>query len=473
MARLTAAESCEWLARAFGEADGLADDAYVVVAIPCESVPTEVVARWGAGEDIIVWSPPEDWSTCARGVVERRAFRGATRFDQLHAFAEEVKSRARIFSHPLVEEYAPAPRIFGGMAFAAVEGVNAGPWAPFGDGWMVLPKLVYYTSQELGGVLQLTAKAADVANLQARMELMGEVESLLETLNAHKNVRQLQRSRIEREVEMTQLPYERWCEYFDAIQGALASGEFQKLVAARRCDCRADSPFDPMDVLLRLADEPGCTRFLFDVDNTQFLGATPERLFKKLGSALVTAAVAGTIRSTGSEFPAQSQQSIRLMASAKNRAEHAHVVHAIADALAPFADEVQRFENPTVIRIRHIIHLNTAITATLKEGVAPASLLAAIHPSPAVGGLPKRGAADWIAAHEPTPRGWYTGPVGWIDINDDAEFVVAIRAGLIQGKNAFVYSGAGIVSDSSAESEYAETQLKQQPILRALGIEPT
>ena len=305
------------------------------------------------------------------------------------------------------------------------------------------------------------------------MARLGEIEELVEKLEMGEAQRGPQPSLVPRNVTLNQMPRDDWNRLISEIQHAIRSRQFEKLVAARECVCESDLPFDPLDAALRLADEPGCTRFLLGTGGTRFLGATPERLFRKLDRTLITAAVAGTIRSTGSEFPAQSRQSVRLMESSKNREEHAYVVRAIADALSPFAETIERFDSPTVIRIRSIIHLNTAITATLKASVNPVDLLHAIHPSPAVGGLPQRGAAEWIRAHEPVGRGWYTGPVGWIDPNGDAEFVVAIRAGLLSGSRAFVYSGAGIVLDSEAEAEYAETELKQQPLLRALGVIPS
>jgi isochorismate synthase EntC len=93
-----------------------------------------------------------------------------------------------------------------------------------------------------------------------------------------------------------------------------------------------------------------------------------------------------------------------------------------------------------------------------------------MHPTPAVGGFPKREAAAWIADNEPLQRGWYTGTVGWIDASNDAAFVVCIRCGTVGMERACVFTGAGIVADSQADSEYAETALKQLPMLRALGV---
>jgi isochorismate synthase EntC len=85
--------------------------------------------------------------------------------------------------------------------------------------------------------------------------------------------------------------------------------------------------------------------------------------------------------------------------------------------------------------------------------------------------VPGPGAREWIVAHEPEQRGWYTGPVGWFDCHGDAEFAVAIRCGVLKGATASLYTGAGVVLDSEPEAEYAETALKQLPMLRALGVD--
>jgi isochorismate synthase EntC len=97
-------------------------------------------------------------------------------------------------------------------------------------------------------------------------------------------------------------------------------------------------------------------------------------------------------------------------------------------------------------------------------------LVDALHPTPAVGGVPTASALDWIATHEPAPRGWYAGPVGWFDAAGDGEFAVALRSGLLVGNRAYVYAGAGIVAESDADAEYAETDLKQRALLGALGV---
>ncbi len=97
-------------------------------------------------------------------------------------------------------------------------------------------------------------------------------------------------------------------------------------------------------------------------------------------------------------------------------------------------------------------------------------LVGTLHPPPAVAGVPTRAAIEFIARHEPDPRGWYSGPFGWFDQRGDGRFVVALRCGVVAGRHAELYAGAGVVSDSNAPSEFAETRWKLAALLGALGV---
>ncbi|MEO8876994.1 MAG: chorismate-binding protein, partial [Polyangiaceae bacterium] len=114
-------------------------------------------------------------------------------------------------------------------------------------------------------------------------------------------------------------------------------------------------------------------------------------------------------------------------------------------------------------------HLATSIVGRLDRPAHVLSLVAALHPTPAVSGLPKQAAADWIRDHESFERGWYAAPVGWFDDQGNGTFAVAIRSALVKNDEAWVFAGAGIVDGSEPDAEFRETQLKQKTILAALG----
>jgi salicylate biosynthesis isochorismate synthase/menaquinone-specific isochorismate synthase len=101
--------------------------------------------------------------------------------------------------------------------------------------------------------------------------------------------------------------------------------------------------------------------------------------------------------------------------------------------------------------------------------VSAVELAGVLHPTPAVGGEPFATAAPLIPALEGLDRGWYAGPVGWTDANEDGEFCVALRCALISGAVARCYAGVGVVRDSDPAAELAETEVKLQALLPVLA----
>ena len=92
-----------------------------------------------------------------------------------------------------------------------------------------------------------------------------------------------------------------------------------------------------------------------------------------------------------------------------------------------------------------------------------------LHPTPAVGGEPDAEAQEAIAELEDMDRGWYAGPVGWMDATEDGEFCVALRSALLRDRTAHLFAGAGIVADSDPAAELAETELKLEALLPLLA----
>ncbi|MFN4161565.1 MAG: chorismate-binding protein, partial [Stenotrophomonas sp.] len=152
--------------------------------------------------------------------------------------------------------------------------------------------------------------------------------------------------------------------------------------------------------------------------------------------------------------------------------EHRHVVEAIVTALAPWCRHVKADARPSLHATATMWHLGTRIEATLSDAATPvAALVAALHPTPAVCGTPRQLALDTIRALEPVPRGFYAGAVGWIDADGDGDWYVAIRCARVQGRQARIYAGAGIVADSEPALEVAETAAKFGALLNALGVD--
>lgn len=265
------------------------------------------------------------------------------------------------------------------------------------------------------------------------------------------------------------LPAEEWMAIVAAAVQQLQRGDLEKVVLARECRVQGQRPFDAAATLARLrADYPNCFGFAVARGDRCFLGASPERLVRLRDGAVWATSLAGSIR-RGATEEEDRQLGATLLASAKERAEHAIVVRALSAALADLCTNLEVPDTPTLMKMRNVQHLFTPITGRLAGDYAILDLVERLHPTPAVGGTPRDLALRLIRERERMDRGWYAGPVGWLDTRGEGEFAVALRSALLHGAAATLFAGCGIVADSDPESEYAESRLKLRPLLTALG----
>jgi menaquinone-specific isochorismate synthase len=249
---------------------------------------------------------------------------------------------------------------------------------------------------------------------------------------------------------------------------AVRSGALEKVVLAREVAVASNRPLLQHHLLERLrALHPSCCAFAVD----GFVGASPELLVRRTGTSVTSQPLAGTVARSGD--PEQDRHlAAGLLASAKERAEHRIVVDAIAAALAPYCDHLDAPEVPHLLELRNVAHLATRITGTLhpdagSEIPGALELVAALHPTPAVGGWPREAALDYIRKCEDLDRDRYAGPVGWVRADGDGEWWLGIRSAVVSGSRARLLAGVGIVDGSDPASELRETQLKLQALLAA------
>jgi isochorismate synthase len=170
--------------------------------------------------------------------------------------------------------------------------------------------------------------------------------------------------------------------------------------------------------------------------------------------------------------PAQdAQRAAGLLRSAKDRDEHAVVADAVGAALAPLCSVLDVPAGPELYRTATMWHLASRVRGRLIDpSLGSLSLVAALHPTPAVCGTPAEAARQEIARLEALPRGFYSGAVGWQDASGDGEWAVTIRCGEVQGDTVRMWAGAGVVAASDPEAELAETTAKCATMLDALGL---
>ena len=257
---------------------------------------------------------------------------------------------------------------------------------------------------------------------------------------------------------------ERWSALVTRALAAIDRGELDKIVLARAIRVEAGQPIDAGALLEALAARhPSCRTFLVRGDSgAVFLGSTPETLCRIEGSLLRTEALAGSARPGDGKALLGRQKELR---------EHRWVVDNIVRGLAGVAGTLQHRPEPDVRELANVAHLVTPISARLAPGRSIAEVVAALHPTPAVAGVPTAAALRFLALHEPLDRGLYAGLVGWIGPGR-AELSVALRSALVRGASARLFVGAGIVRGSSPDAEWAETGLKSRALLDALGVAP-
>lgn len=272
------------------------------------------------------------------------------------------------------------------------------------------------------------------------------------------------------------LPPARYADLVRAALRRIESGDLRKVVLGRGLDVVSEPPLSPDVVLDRLlVSRPG--RHVFGMPTSTstsgpyLLGASPELLVRRTGSMVASTPLAGSVpRSPDPDEDRMRAENLRT--SAKDRAEHAHVVDAIVRTLESCCAEIDAPTTPQLSATDTLWHLATPIRARLAPGSRLSALHLAqlLHPTPAVGGVPTSEALETIDEFEGDLRGHLTGTVGHVDGVGDGEFAVTIRAGVLDGSRLRLFAGAGIVAGSDPDAEVRETEAKLATMARAIGV---
>lgn len=253
----------------------------------------------------------------------------------------------------------------------------------------------------------------------------------------------------------------------------IAQGNLEKVVLARKVSASFGELINIEKTLLSLKSrEPSSTVFAVVAPGSTFIGASPELLVAREGPNVTSVPLAGTVRLTG--VLADDETAVSgMVESSKENLEHRLVVDDVVASLTGMCGDVEAPADPEVICLRQVAHLATRLSASLvgdpETWPSALELAAALHPTPAVGGFPTESALELIRNVEPAGRGFYAGPVGWVDADGDGEFVIGIRSAEVRGASASVYAGAGIVAGSDPSEELAETTVKLETMLGALS----
>lgn len=388
---------------------------------------------------------------------------GDDRWEQMNASVRAV------FRQAVIDTPDPAvgPRLFGGFAFRD-DFVPDNTWADFAPAQLILP---HYQLLRNGDQYYLTINAHS-APTDNPDELLVALREALDTKAA--TLQHLDPP-LPAHLSPTEVVYPmshaEWDTMICAATTRIQRGDLSKVVLARVAELRFAQRVNVDGALAFLAQTYAETyRFLFEPrPHVAFYGATPELLLEVQGRRLRTMGLAGSAP-RGQTEAEDAVYASELLHDPKNVHEHQIVVNRIQANLQPLVQQLQ-VGAMDVLALSNIQHLYTPIAGTLARAQGILSILAHLHPTPALGGEPRQTAVTLISELEPVPRGWFGAPVGWVDADNGGQFAVAIRSAIAQEKRVWLYAGCGIVADSDPQKEWDETALKFRPMLNALAVQ--
>lgn len=388
-----------------------------------------------------------------------------------HRFTHVWERARRLFAcswrDPESEVQPPSPRLFGGFAFRNGH-VAKGPWEGFPSARFILPEVELVGGEGRGVLTCRSFLVPGEDPTRCRERLRGRLAQVKAALEAPRKAPPagelwIPATRVETEQEA-------WQEAVDRALVEVGRGEVSKVVLARVQTVSAEGGLEPVDVVMNLwRDNPGAHVFLFEpVPGHVLLGAAPETVATVANGRFRATAVAGS--APRGDTDAQQRAFARdLMRSAKDRREQEMCVADMVERLRAVSEQVSAQDEPHVLTLTTIQHLETVIEADLLPDQTVLSVLETLHPTPAVCGLPRDLALDFLGREEQFKRGWYAGPVGWFDGDGNGVFVPALRSAVGRGTEWRLFAGAGIVAGSDPRKEWDETRIKFQPVLRALA----
>jgi menaquinone-specific isochorismate synthase len=356
----------------------------------------------------------------------------------------------------------PQVRYYGGIGFSQDRSIDSN-WKLFGNYRFVVPKFEIWTdgSNTFFACNFRSKFSSDLHSQNWEQELDLILDELTQLDFTHLEIDADSSFSLPKLRERVDNPNRLdWQRNIDKALATFTDRQLDKIVLARQSILTFTSNLQPQSLLRSLKPNNFHSyHFCFQIDpTTAFIGTSPERLYYRQDRLLKTEAIAGT-RQRGDSDRLDRELSDLLRNSPKDIHEHQLVVNNLKGILTELCHSVTVDRELTILKLNKVQHLYTQCQGTLKSDLTDADILPKLHPTPAVGGVPRTPALKLIQELEPFERGWYAAPVGWVG-NDEAEFAVAIRSGLIDRDRLLLFAGAGIVRGSQSEEEWAEIENK-------------
>lgn len=353
------------------------------------------------------------------------------------------------------------PILFGAFSFDHHKSQSM-LWDQFGDNFFYLPR---YMITKVGDETYFTTNILITPG--------EDTQQFVAIFEIGKHIWQASQKQIQfgenKLLSQVEVQPEQWKQQVAHAVQTIKTTDIDKIVLAREVRLTYQNPIVSDEVLAHLLEEH-TTSYIYSLESASdcFIGATPERLIKKESNHVLSTCLAGSM-ARGTSEEEDEKLGAQLLGDPKNLMEHQFVVNMITNVLRPMCHELHVPNAPVLLKLKHIQHLYTPVTADCSDKSSIFEFVKRLHPTPALGGLPQEKAVQWIRENEILERGLYGGPIGWVDAFGNGEFAVSLRNAILQGKEASLFAGCGIVEDSNPEEEYQETGIKFKPMLTALG----
>lgn len=370
------------------------------------------------------------------------------------------------FDELMAADIDPLLTICGGFPFAPSQDPDA-EWQEFSTSHWFVPKFLWRQNAD-GAVLEVTCPLAAAQNDDNwKTQLIQEAFPFYQAMREDAQDAPLP-SYHRRSDHPSRM---RWQNLMLKASAAMTAGDFGKVVLSRRVqlEFNADVPAAALFRQLLTLDEE---TFIFACQSPEgrcFMGRSPERLLAWQKRNFQLDAIAGTRRRSLSASGDQAF-SDDMQQSPKEQNEHRLVRRAITDLLEAEGIRFEPVEEQGIIRLKHVQHMRTRFHGEMPAGRRPAELLPLLHPTPAVGGFPRRPALEFMLAEEGYDRGWFAGGIGVFQ-GDAGDVAIGIRSALVDGRKLYIYAGAGIVPGSDPDAEWQEIEAKMQNFLGLVTAE--
>lgn len=355
----------------------------------------------------------------------------------------------------------PNLKYYGGFCFD--EKKFGSEWKEFQYFQFIVPQFEFYREgKEIHFAVNLAIKDINAEFIQKVIQALNEID-----FNCTQNSYTIPDT-----ISRNDQPHQHeWLKSFQQAKELIQSHKLDKIVLARKSTFEFTENLNPTGIVMNLKKEtPHCFHFCLQTQlNTAFLGASPERLYRRNQNRFQTEALAGT--KPRSEHKKEDEQLEKdLLQSAKNLHEHKIVVDSIRQSAERFTSELKVDAKPQLLKLSAGHHLMTKIEGTLNKDISDGRIIESIHPTPAVAGFPVTESKASIRMIENFSRGWYAGLIGYVGFQK-ADFTVGIRSALVQKNQISLFSGAGIVQGSDVQDEWNEIEHKISTFLKIFNYE--